>query len=232
MNLFYSAEKSGNFWILDEDEVRHLRVLRLNPGEIVHVTDGKGKIYECRIDQIQKKSASLEEISWNEPEAIFRKLTLYLSPVKNPDRMEWMVEKLTEIGIGQIGFIETENSERHHLKFERLQRKIISAGKQSLKGYFPVLLPMQKLSDIIRSPIEGIKVVAHCHEPSNRVYFGEMSKNDENITVLIGPEGDFTRDEVLLCVQLGYREISLGDSRLRTETAAVVAAVLMNHLLM
>lgn len=232
MNLFYSAEKSGNFWILDEDEVRHLRVLRLNAGETVHVTDGKGKIYECRIDQIQKKSATLEEISWNEPEAIFRKLTLYLSPVKNPDRMEWMVEKLTEIGIGQIGFIETENSERHHLKFERLQRKIISAGKQSSKGYFPILLPMQKLSDIIRSPIEGTKVVAHCYEPSNRVYFGEMSKNDENITVLIGPEGDFTRDEVLLCVQSGYREISLGDSRLRTETAAVVAAVLMNHLLM
>jgi 16S rRNA (uracil1498-N3)-methyltransferase len=151
--------------------------------------------------------------------------------VKNPDRMEWMVEKLTEIGVGSIGFIETTHSERHHLKFERLQRKIISAGKQSLKGAFPELIPMQKLTDLLSQSGSGFKAIAHCYDTPGRSYLGNMSKTDEKITVLIGPEGDFTTEEVLLCVQSGFTEISLGDARLRTETAAVVAATLMNHLL-
>jgi 16S rRNA (uracil1498-N3)-methyltransferase len=231
VNLFYSSERSGTSWVLDEDEVRHLRVLRLNVGDELHTTDGKGKIYQCRIESVQKNKALLEELNSIEPKAPFKRLHIYLSPVKNPDRMEWMVEKLTEIGVGSIGFIETTHSERHHLKFERLQRKIISAGKQSLKGAFPELIPMQKLTDLLPQSGSGFKAIAHCYDTPGRSYLGNMSKTDEKITVLIGPEGDFTTEEVLLCVQSGFTEISLGDARLRTETAAVVAATLMNHLL-
>lgn len=232
MNLFYASQKIGDHWLLDEDEIRHLKVLRLNVGNDIHVTDGKGKIYLCRITDVRKNSAELEELNSFEPDAPFKNLQLFLSPVKNPDRMEWMVEKMTEIGIGKIGFMETKNSERHHLKTERLQRKIISAGKQSLKGYFPELLPMQSLTNIIHQHFDGIKAVAHCYADQNRTYLGNLSKNNGKMTVLIGPEGDFTRDEVNLCIESGYTSVSLGESRLRTETAAVVATTLMNHLLM
>jgi 16S rRNA (uracil1498-N3)-methyltransferase len=144
------------------------------------------------------------------------------------ERMEWMVEKLTEIGVGKIGFIVCSNSERKEIKLERLRKKAVSAMKQSLKTRLPEILPIVKLETLVVQIRSEKNYIAHCYPDLRRTNLPDQITNSEKINVLIGPEGDFTRDEVSLALGQGIQAVSFGESRLRTETAAMVACTLIN----
>lgn len=229
MQIFYIPEIKGQTILPDAAESKHMvKVLRLAEGDIVQVVDGKGGFYEAKIEQANPKKCVLKILSSKEK---FGKrdfgLHIAIAPTKNIDRMEWFLEKATEIGIDEITPILCEHSERKAIKPERLEKKMISAMKQSLKAYLPKLNPLTPVAELITSRPEGKKFIAHCYE-GNKSHLKNVIQPRENCLVLIGPEGDFSTNEVQLALENGYSEISLGSSRLRTETAGVAACHIVN----
>lgn len=222
---------------LTADETAHcVRVLRKQPGDEIVVVDGRGNRHVCRIVSITKKGMSVEILSseviarhWGAP------ITLAIAPTKNADRMEWLVEKIVELGIDRIVLLECERSERRRMRTERLEKIMISAMKQSLKASIPDLIGPMTFSEFIQNETygNGMRFIAHCVEDRPReLLCGALAKIGENlfatpVTILIGPEGDFSPKEIESAFDAAYRPVSLGDSRLRTETAALysVAAV-------
>lgn len=223
MQLFYAPDIVTSL-TLPEGESQHcIKVLRMNKGDEINITDGKGnlfkaKIYEphqkhCKIEIIEKESYST---SWN------CKIEIAIAPTKNIERIEWFTEKCVEMGIDVITPINCRFSERKEIKSERIEKVIVSAMKQSLKYTKPILSPMVKFNDIIKRDFEGDKFIAHCHE-GEKTLLKEICKKGNNTLILIGPEGDFSEEEVKQALDNGFKAISLGDSRLRTETAGIVA---------
>lgn len=156
-------------------------------------------------------------------------LTVAVAPTKNADRFEWFLEKATEVGIGAVIPLETEHSERRVFKAERSEKIITAAMKQSLKAYRPVLHPLTPFREAVLAPFEGRRLIAHCgvaHAPSGKRYLPEAIRPGESVLVCIGPEGDFSPAEVDFALEHGFEEITLGQQRLRTETAALVAVVM------
>jgi 16S rRNA (uracil1498-N3)-methyltransferase len=152
-----------------------------------------------------------------------------VAPTKNIDRFEWFLEKATEVGLSEIFPVESEHSERRQLKDERLEKVVTAAVKQSLKAYHPTLHPLTRFRDVVTMPFEGQKFIAHCDkEASERLYLGSQLKKGGDVLILIGPEGDFSPEEITFALQNGFKPITLGDQRLRTETAAVVATVIVS----
>lgn len=223
MALFYVPDIAER-WELSEEEAAHaLRVLRLNVGDRLEITDGKGKIYRTTIASIVGKHCYVESC---EPFEMRKKwqgsVHIAIAPTKNMDRIEWFAEKATEVGVDTITFLNCRFSERKVVKTERVERIVVSAMKQSLKYSKPVVDEMVDFKKFIAAERPGAKFIAHCYD-SERVLLKDVLVPGEDATVLIGPEGDFSPEEVEMAVKAGYRPVSLGSSRLRTETAALVA---------
>ncbi|MCC6600626.1 MAG: 16S rRNA (uracil(1498)-N(3))-methyltransferase [Crocinitomicaceae bacterium] len=220
--LLYAKEVPASGMITpEEEEIRHLKALRIREGETVYVTNGRGTLYSCSAS-IWKKDVQLTVTKSDFIAPRKPSLTIAIAPTKNTDRLEWFVEKSVEIGIEQIYLIECENSERPRMKTERLERIAVSAMKQSEKCYLPMIHPLLTFSDWMSIQIQGQKMIAHCH-PENKEPMKDVLKSGTNAVICIGPEGDFSPKEISLAQTREFIPVSLGNSRLRTETAGVVA---------
>jgi 16S rRNA (uracil1498-N3)-methyltransferase len=229
MQLFYVREITGNEIVLDENESKHaIRVLRLNAGDKVWLVDGVGGFYTAEITEPHPKKCKLT-ILHAQKESCSRSFRLHIAiaPTKNNDRFEWFLEKATEIGIDEITPLLCEHSERKTIKPDRMEKILVSAMKQSLKAWLPKLNPLISLSEFMQRNEDSQKFIAHCNK-GEKVHLKNELKKEENVTILIGPEGDFSLMEVEQAHAAGFREISLGSSRLRTETAGVVACHIVN----
>lgn len=227
MSLFYAPEIPEGNYSLDPEEARHaVKVLRLQKGESIHLTDGKGKIYDAIISNISKSSCDFLVNSTKEIPRRNYYIHIGIAPTKNIERIEWFVEKSTEIGIDEISFMQCQNSERKVINTERIQKKAISAMKQSGGAWLPKINSMVPFDQIIQSPTDSIKFLAHV-DPSNIKYLKKAKPNGRYI-VLIGPEGDFTDEEIKVAIREGFQKVSLGRSVLRTETAGIAACHILN----
>lgn len=233
MQLFYAPDIVPPYHILPEEESRHcVRVLRMQPGDELHLTDGRGSMYTCRVVEADARRCSVEVVDCiREFEKMPYRLTMAVAPTKNIDRFEWFLEKATEVGVTEIYPLLCEHSERRTIKPEREQRVITSAVKQSLKAYHPVLHDMMPLRRLIASGFDGRRFIAHCDRSlGERPYLGDVVEKGENALILIGPEGDFSREEITFALANGFEPISLGHQRLRTETAALAATMMLSML--
>lgn len=229
MQLFYVPNISGAEVVLDETESKHaIRVLRLNFGSQVHIIDGNGGFYIAEITDANPKKCKFQILQTiKEFGKKDFKLHIAIAPTKNIDRFEWFLEKATEIGIDEITPLLTKHSERKIIKPERLEKILVSAIKQSLKAYLPKLNPIISFNDFIANVECENKFIAHCFEGEKTHLKNTITKRTNNF-ILIGPEGDFSLEEVEQAKNLGFKEISLGLARLRTETAGVVACHIVN----
>ena len=228
MHVFYTPDILTTHELPDEEAAHCLRVLRLATGEKITLTDGKGRFYEAEIATHTSKKCEVNIISSIEQPPLWKgHLHIAIAPTKNMDRMEWLTEKITEIGIDEISFLNCRFSERKVVKLERINKILISAIKQSLKARLPQLNAMSNFADFIKQSFSGQKFIAHCYEHDKKL-LKDVMKAGEDELVLIGPEGDFSEEEVEMAIKFGFVPISLGPSRLRTETAALVACDLMN----
>ena len=213
---------------LCEEESRHcVSVMRHRVGDEVLVTDGRGHLYHCRITDANSKKCSLSVVSVDVMPQPRHKLHIAVAPTKNADRLEWFVEKATEMGISEITPIVCEHSERTKLRLDRLQRLVVAASKQSLKYYLPKINEPVECKALIANATETQRFILHCEENHKEHLFNLIDKTSD-ILILIGPEGDFSTDEISLAKANGFREATLGDERLRTETAAMVACCVAN----
>ncbi len=232
MQLFFQEKIELPITHLDEEESRHLvKVLRKKQGDSIRLTDGQGNVFDCVILEASLKKTSLKILTSTEiPEDGFH-IHLAIAPTKSPDRMEWMVEKITEVGFNEMTLLETMNSERSFLKTDRLQKKIISACKQSLKYRIPTLNTTKKLSEFIKSKeFEDFqKFIAYVDE-NHENHLLDVAKPQGKYLILIGPEGDFDPKEIKEAIEAGFLPVSLGKSRLRTETAGLAAVQMLQVL--
>lgn len=231
MNLFYTPDIRGDYYTLNPEESKHcIRVLRFTAGEPVALVDGRGNWYNGMIDRPDAKGCGVQitEQIGHYGERPFH-LHLAIAPTKNIDRIEWMLEKCTEIGIDEITLLNTEHSERKVVKEERLEKVIIAAMKQSLKAYLPRLNPMTDFRKFIFTCTESQKLIAHCHA-GDKKRLDDIYRPGQDVVILIGPEGDFSETEVSLAAGAGFTAITLGNSRLRTETAGIVACHSVNFI--
>ena len=224
MHLFYTPDITAKQYQLSESESKHcIRVLRLRINDTIHLIDGVGGFYSARIVDDNPRACIVEVTDKQEN---FGSHDYYLhiaiAPTKNIDRFEWFLEKATEIGIDEITPILSEYSERKVIKPERLNKIITSAVKQSLTAFHPKLNPLIKLSDFLKKSIDANKFIAHCYETEKEELKNMQVKNSRQV-ILIGPEGDFSLKELDLAQNAGFIPVALGDRRLRTETAGIVA---------
>ncbi|MFD0795707.1 16S rRNA (uracil(1498)-N(3))-methyltransferase [Mucilaginibacter litoreus] len=233
MQLFYTPDIDPKLpqYFLSEEESKHaVRVLRLSAGDEVTLIDGKGGLYKAQITGAHPKRTILKINSvttgYNQRNHY---LHIAIAPTKNLDRIEWFLEKATEIGIDEISLIICQRSERKEAKVERLDKIITSAIKQSIKAYHPILNAPVTLSQFIKQPFKGHKFIAHCAE-GDKAGLAQSFEKHGRYLILIGPEGDFSPPEVDMALQNGYKAITLGESRLRTETAALEACFEVNFL--
>jgi 16S rRNA (uracil1498-N3)-methyltransferase len=231
MNLFYAPGINAEYYTLPKEESKHIvKVLRKNEGDVVHFTDGNGWFYETRIISASQNRCEVQILKKTEGgDKRNYYLHIAIAPTKNNDRLEWFLEKSTEIGIDEITPIICEQSERKLVKPERLVRVITSAVKQSLKSFHPKLNNQFKFKAFLEQDFNGQKFIAYI-DKDVRLELSKAYKEGENALVLIGPEGDFRPEEVEFAKQKGFVPISLGKSRLRTETAGVVACHTINLL--
>lgn len=226
MEIFFSDDICDGRVRLDAEESGHcVRVLRHRPGDEISVIDGRGTLYHCALEIADAKGAEARVI---EAQPGFGAhpyhLTMAVCPTKNIDRFEWFVEKATEIGVDVIAPVIGERSERRVLKTDRLRRLTLSAAKQSLKAAIPTVAEPQSVRDfILAAPADALKLICYCFDDVERKQIQQLLPARE-ICILIGPEGDFSPEEAALAREHGWIPVSLGESRLRTETAAVVAA--------
>lgn len=233
MNLFFSAEIDKNFITLSEDESKHVvKVLRAEQGDIIFVTDGNGRLFKtCIADSKSKKCVLqiVEELPAH-PKPAYQ-LHIAIAPTKNHNRMEWFVEKVTEIGISEITPVICHNSERKSVHIERLERLLISAMKQSVRLILPKLNAVATFENFVAAKYESDKFIALCMNEEKKL-LQHIYKPGNNALIIIGPEGDFNNEEISKAKANGFIPVSLGASRYRTETAALMAChtiVLMNE---
>jgi 16S rRNA (uracil1498-N3)-methyltransferase len=226
MQLFYHPEisETDTTVTFPKEESRHIvKVLRKNSGDTLMVTNGMGLLFTTEITSAtpQKCIAKIIEVKKEEPN--FYHLHLLVAPTKMNDRYEWFLEKATEIGVQEITPVICSNSERKVIKPERFEKVIQSAMKQSLHYRKPILNEAINYQDLIISNVQGTKFIAHCEEGKERKALKDLIRSGEKYNILIGPEGDFTPQEIDLAIKNDWQPVSLGKSRLRTETAAIVA---------
>ena len=228
MHVFYTPDIQTHAELPEEEAAHAVRVLRLQAGYEVMLTDGKGCFYRAEISTATNKRC-LVNILETLPQAPLWKghLHIAMAPTKNMDRTEWFAEKATEIGFDELTFLNCRFSERKVIKTERIEKIVVSAVKQSLKARKPIVNEMEDFGRFMQRDFSGQKFIAHCYE-GKKPLLKDVLKPGEDAVVLIGPEGDFSREEVEKAESLGFQPISLGKSRLRTETAALVAVHTMN----
>lgn len=228
MHLFYTPDIATTLELPQDEAAHAIRVLRLAEGSEVMLTDGTGSFYRAEIDMISGKRCYVRIVETITPDPLWRgHLHLAMAPTKNMDRIEWFAEKATEIGFDELTFLDCRFSERRVVKTERVEKILVSAMKQSLKPTLPMLNGMTPFDKFVSQPFEGQKFIAHCYEGEKEALLQALQPG-ENALVLIGPEGDFSPEEVQKAMTYGFRPITLGRSRLRTETAALVAVHMMN----
>ncbi len=228
MHVFYTPEITVNPELPEEEAAHCLRVLRLTVGDEVMLTDGKGLFYKAVISAATGKRCQVKVVESIEQEPFWSgHLHLAMAPTKNMDRIEWFAEKATEIGFNELSFLNCRFSERKVIKTERIEKIVVSAVKQSLKAYKPVVNEMMDFSRFMQRDFSGQKFIAHCYE-GEKPLLKDVLVPGQDALVLIGPEGDFSVEEVQKAEAAGFRAVSLGKSRLRTETAALVAVHTMN----
>ena len=223
MHLFYSTQIKKDRILLDAEESRHLaKVLRMNAGDEADAIDGMGNRYHCMVDLVHPKKSVLQIVNSYPPEEKFG-IHLAVAPTKNLNRWEWFLEKATEIGIDRITPLLCAHSERKVLKMESQKRILIAAMKQSLKATMPQLDEMQSLSEFLKNTTAEEKLIAHCDDQEDKMSLKSIHKKNKSVCLLIGPEGDFSPAEIDLAKEQSFIPVGLGKSRLRTETAAIVA---------
>ena len=222
MKLFF-GEIFPDVKINDEEQQHIVKVLRMREGEEIFVTDGKGNLAKGNlIFEGKKVSLDIKEIKENLPE-FSPKLHIAIAPTKNIDRIEFFVEKATEMEVSEITILQTEKTERKNLNIDKLRKQAIAASKQSLRFHFPKINDVTKLSDFLKNINPETTFVAHCDASFERTEISKI-QNVENITFLIGPEGDFSEKEIKLLAEKDIKAVSLGNQRLRTETAGIFVA--------
>ncbi len=225
MQLFYNPDidETTETFSFDKEESRHIiKVLRKKDSDILHVTNGLGLLFETEITLASDNKCIVEVLSIKKsPEPKFR-LHLAVAPTKMNDRFEWFLEKATEIGIQEITPVFCDRSERKVVNLERFEKIILSAMKQSNETYLPKLNEAISFKEFIKQKNEDLQLIAHCEE-TDKKSLKEVLKPNENVTILIGPEGDFSDKEIALALENNFQPVMLGNTRLRTETAAVVA---------
>lgn len=234
MYLFYAPDIKDCLTLPEEESNHCVQVLRRTIGDEIAVTDGVGNLYHCEITNPHRKHCEFRIKSVETPEALHEGwIHVGISPTKNIDRTEWAIEKCVEMGADEITLLLCDHSERKTVNYERLQKIVVSAAKQSLKTRFPKLNPLAKMTDL---QVEGDKFIAHCIEgykaTDDKLALKDKVIRGNQTTILIGPEGDFSQEEVKWALENGYEPVSLGATRLRTETASIVAchtAVLINE---
>jgi 16S rRNA (uracil1498-N3)-methyltransferase len=225
MQIFYAPLINGNTFILDETESRHcIKVLRMSKGEQVNLIDGKGNLYEGEISIADSSHCTIIITKIIKD---FEKRDYYLhiaiSPLKNPDRFEAFIEKSVELGIDEITPLICDRTEKKGIKANRIERLIISSMKQSLKALKTIFNEPVSYAGLLSKEFNGVKFIAHCEVSPGKKSISEFYSKSQNAIILIGPEGDFTKDEINLAIQSGYSQVHLGPSRLRTETAGIAA---------
>ncbi len=240
-HIFYAPDYTPANATLPADEAAHaVRVLRMREGDEILVADGRGTFYKAAITlATPKRCETAVQDSWADTKLWQGEIRLAVAPTKNMDRLEWFAEKATEIGVDRISLLNCDFSERKVVKTERLERIVVSAMKQSHKAFKPIVDEMVPFRQFVSQPFDGQKFIAHCYSPeevddagqavhlSGRNFLGDKVGATDASLVLIGPEGDFGIEEVNYAISQGFQPISLGESRLRTETAALVAVHLM-----
>ena len=228
MNLFYQPLISQDVFYLDQEESKHcVKVLRRTKDDALRITDGKGNFYDAVITKADPQQCQFqikEKIA--EPVRNFS-IHIAISPTKNPERIEWFVEKAVELGVDEISFVHCKTTERPFIKIERLEKVAISAMKQSLKATLPKVNDLIKLDTLIKQSKDVEKFIAYV-DHSNPIHLKNAASSASNYLVLIGPEGDFSDGELAQAIQQGFQKVSLGNSRLRTETAGVAACHILN----
>lgn len=242
MELFYSRDIATGGRTLDQEESNHcIRVLRHVAGDIIHIVDGRGSMYECRIDDANAKAVGFTVLKVEESYGSHPyELWMAVAPPKNIDRFEWFAEKATEIAVDRITPLFGDYSERKVFKKERCERIVVSAAKQSHKGAVPQVDDAVKVKDFLCNPFDAdvSKFICYCDDTEflgvKKITISEAlaQAGSDRYAIMIGPEGDFSREEMRLAVEKGWQPVSLGTSRLRIETAALtaVAAIYLNYI--
>jgi 16S rRNA (uracil1498-N3)-methyltransferase len=227
-NLFYQPNIQDGIHFLDPEESRHCyKVLRRKVGDAIHITDGKGVLYDAVLTETKPDKCSFKVQSSRKEEPKKYQIHIAIAPTKNPDRIEWFVEKAVEICVDEISFILCDKSERAAMKTERIEKLAISAMKQSLKPSLPKINHMCLFIDFIIDAKATDKFIAYVdHTNPNQLL--KVAKPGSEYIVMIGPEGDFSKKEIELAMQHQYKKIGLGPSRLRTETAGMVSCHILN----
>lgn len=229
---YFYVPDAANQTELPQDEAMHaMRVLRLKAGDELYLMDGVGNFYRAQITIAATHHCYYEILESQPQQPQWQgRVHLAIAPTKMMDRIEWMTEKATEIGIDELSFLSCAFSERKLVKLPRLEKIVVSAVKQSHKAWVPVLHETAKFKDFILQPRDGRRYIAHCYEEVPRTYlFDELRKPCDSLdaTVMVGPEGDFSIEEVRMAVEAGWQSVHLGESRLRTETAGLSAVMMM-----
>lgn len=228
MNWFFQPNIAAGNCYLDGDEFRHcVKVLRKNTGDEINLIDGKGTYYKAIIKEILKNNCLFEIIHQSKESTRDYTIHIALAPTKNMERIEWFVEKAIEIGVDAISFVQCDHSERTRIKQERIDRIAISAIKQSGRATLPNFASFSNLSSFIESDTSSERFIAYV-DNTNPDYLFKLAGQNKSYTVLIGPEGDFSTAELSHAIDKGYRKVSLGNHRLRTETAALAACHILN----
>lgn len=225
MQLFYNASinESTETFSFDKEESKHIiKVLRKKDGDILFVTNGLGFLFKTEIILASDSKCTVQMISFDKAPTPNFKLHLAVAPTKMNDRYEWFLEKATEIGIHEITPIICDRSERKVINKERFEKILLSAMKQSNELFLPKLNPAISFKEFVKQKNKGLQLIAHCEETDKKTLKSILLSNTD-VTVLIGPEGDFSEKEITLALDQNYVPVSLGNTRLRTETAAVVA---------
>ena len=232
MHLFYTPDVQTASYTLNEEESNHCnKVLRLNVGDVVNLIDGRGGLYTAQIASATKKAVQLTvtDVKHNFGQRNHH-LHIAIAPTKNIDRLEWFLEKATEIGIDEITPLICDRSERKIIKQERLEKVITAAVKQSLTAYHPKLNPAINYAQFLKLDHDSAKFIAHCEANSEKQFLNELITRQQKYLILIGPEGDFSPNEIKLALQSGYKPVTLGNTRLRTETAGLAACFEVNYI--
>ena len=229
MHIFYTPDISSDSYTLSETESKHcIRVLRLEKGDEITLVDGRGGFFSAEISDPNPKHCTVNVVK-SELNFGLRNFQVHvaIAPTKNIERIEWFLEKATEIGIDRVTPLLCRYSERKEIKTDRLEKVMVSAMKQSLKAFLPHLDPLTRFNDFVSQSYNGQKFIAHCEEQQRDLLISKILP-DEKYLILIGPEGDFSSEEIELAIQSGFHPVSLGESRLRTETAGLVACHTFN----
>jgi 16S rRNA (uracil1498-N3)-methyltransferase len=229
MQLFYQPQiKEGIHFLTEEESAHCVKVLRHKEGDVIHIVDGLGTFYEAKITSAHHKKCEFDILALKHEAPLHSNIHIAIAPTKNADRLEWFVEKATEIGIQEITLLQTEHSERKFQKTDRLEKKAVSAMKQSVKAYMPIINPLVDFKKFISDVPDQInKYIAYVDE-SLPDHLKDLAPTHASYCILIGPEGDFSPEEVVQAKIKNFKAVSLGKSRLRTETAAIYACTVLN----